>query len=178
MDINGAFPSDFLKAADLRGRSVQVTISYVEMKDIGGDHKPVVYFEGKDRGLVLNKTNAYAITQMYSAETNNWSGCPVTLYPTETDFQGKVVPCIRVRAPGDIPVSVYVQQRASGTAAPVAPPAHPAQSTAAQAAQAGGQANTQPSWDRPEIPAGGQAATTAAPLDDEIPFIIWGDCPS
>ena len=48
MDINAAFPSRWLKAADLKGKKVAVVISGVEMEDVGdkdeGD-KPVVYFD-------------------------------------------------------------------------------------------------------------------------------------
>ena len=58
MDINAAFPGEFLKAADLQGRQAAVVIDRVEMQKVGDDHKPVAYFQGKDRGLVLNKTNA------------------------------------------------------------------------------------------------------------------------
>lgn len=118
MDINAAFPSDHLKASDLQGREVNVTISHVEMKDIGGDPKPVVYFIGKEKGLVLNKTNASAISQMHGHETDMWVDRPITLFPSQTDFQGKIVPCIRVK----IGAPVYHQ-------APVSrqpPPGHPA----------------------------------------------------
>ena len=65
MRVSQAFPSNYLKAADLQGRNVPVTMNRVEMEDIGGDHKPVVYFNGKDKGVVLNKTNANNIAQLY-----------------------------------------------------------------------------------------------------------------
>ena len=98
MDINAAFPSDFIKAADLQGREVTVTMASVELKDVGsGEMKPTLYFAGKEKGLVLNKTNANAISQMYGDQTEAWNGRQVTLFPTQTDFQGKIVPCIRVK---------------------------------------------------------------------------------
>jgi hypothetical protein len=97
VNINGAFPSSYLKAADLQGRRVAVTIDKVVMEDIGGEHKPVVKFQGKDRGIVLNKTNAAMIAEIANSdETDDWKGVKVTLYPTKTDFQGKRVDCIRV----------------------------------------------------------------------------------
>lgn len=102
MNINGAFPSTYLKAADLQGRRVSVTIDKVVMEDIGGEHKPVVKFHGKDRGIVLNKTNAAMISEIANSdETDDWKGVKVVLYPTKTDFQGKRVDCIRVDYPGD-----------------------------------------------------------------------------
>lgn len=103
MRISDAFPSNFIKASDLRGQDVQVVISNVTMEDIGGDHKPVLHFQGKERGMVLNKTNSNVITDVYGDETNEWIGKPITIYPTRTDFQGKMVDAIRVRYPNDVP---------------------------------------------------------------------------
>ena len=97
MKIGAAFPGQFIKAADLQGKRVQVTIESVDMEDIGGEMKPVVHFKGKDRGLVLNKTNSNAIWGITgSEETDEWTGVAITLYPSKTDFQGKRVDCIRV----------------------------------------------------------------------------------
>lgn len=105
MNINSAFPSNYLKAADLQGRRIAVTIDRVVMEDIGGEHKPVVFFQGKDRGMVLNKTNAQMIAELAGAEeTDEWSGVKIVLYPTKTDFQGKRVDAIRVNAAVAAPV--------------------------------------------------------------------------
>ena len=100
MDINTAFPGNYLKAADLKGRQVPVTIERVEMEDVGGDHKPVVYFQGAERGLVLNKTNASIISDMYGSETNQWGNKRIVLYPARVEFQGRLVDAIRVQHPG------------------------------------------------------------------------------
>lgn len=99
MRISSAFPSDYLKAGDLGGRTVRVVMSHVEMKDIGGDHKPVLFFQGKDKGMVLNKTNANNITSLYGDDTDHWAGREIMLFPAMVDFQGKTVEAIRVRAP-------------------------------------------------------------------------------
>lgn len=100
MKIGAAFPGNYLKAADLQGKRVQVVIERVEMEDIGGDTKPVVYFKGKDRGLVLNKTNANAIWGITNSDdTDDWEGTAITLFPSKTDFQGKRVDCIRIDPP-------------------------------------------------------------------------------
>lgn len=97
MNINEAFPSNYLKASDLKGQDVRVTIDRITMEDIGGDHKPIVYFQGKEKGLVLNKTNGMNIAAMYGPETDGWAGNPVILYSTWVDFQGRSVEAIRVR---------------------------------------------------------------------------------
>jgi hypothetical protein len=97
MDINQAFPSRYLKAADLQGKTVAVTIDRCLYEDIGSDEqKPVVYFVNKEKGLVLNKTNANTIAEQHGFETNDWHGKAISLWPTQTDFQGRVVACIRV----------------------------------------------------------------------------------
>src|SRR5262245_20329528 len=99
MKISSAFPSTYLKAADLQDRNITVTIDRVEMEDIGSDHKPVIYFQGKEKGLVLNRTNSNNIAAVYGDETADWAGKEITLYPTIVDFQGRSVDAIRVRAP-------------------------------------------------------------------------------
>lgn len=99
MRISAAFPSDYLKAADLAGRNIRVTMSHVEMKDIGDDHKPVLYFVGKEKGIVLNKTNSNNIGAAYGDETDAWKGKDIVLYPAMVDFQGRSVEAIRVRPP-------------------------------------------------------------------------------
>lgn len=101
VNVNTAFPSNYLKAADLQGRDVKCIIDRVQMEDIGSDHKPVVYFQGKEKGLVLNKTNAFTISDVYGAETEEWYGKAVILFATKTDFQGKRVDAIRLRTVRD-----------------------------------------------------------------------------
>lgn len=118
MRISGAFPSEFLRAADLQDRTVAVTMEKIEMRDIGGDHKPVLFFQGKERGLVLNKTNANTISAVYGDESDNWSGQPLMLFPCMVDFQGRQVQAIRVRVP---PRQVN-QPLAQETPPPASPP--------------------------------------------------------
>jgi arabinogalactan endo-1,4-beta-galactosidase len=99
MRISGAFPSDYLKAADLDGKPVLLIMSHVEMKDIGGDHKPILFFKGSEKGMVMNKTNANNIAALYGDDTDNWQGKEIVLFEAMVDFQGKTVAAIRVRAP-------------------------------------------------------------------------------
>lgn len=100
MNINSAYPSNYLKADDLQGKSVTVVIQKVEIEEIGQgrdkESKPVLYFRGKDKGVVLNKTNANTITKLYGGETDDWVGKAITLVPREVEFQGEMVLSIRV----------------------------------------------------------------------------------
>jgi hypothetical protein len=99
MNINNLFPSNYLKAADLQGREVEVIMDRVAMEDIGGDHKAVLYFQHKEKGVVLNKTNSTNIASIYGPETDGWNGRKVTLYSAWVDFQGRSVEAIRIRGP-------------------------------------------------------------------------------
>ena len=97
MDINQAFPSKYLAAVDLQGREPTVMMANIAYEKVGDDTKPVLYFQGKQKGIVLNKTNAMVIAQMYGPETDGWFGKPVTLISVWTDFQGKAVQAIRIK---------------------------------------------------------------------------------
>lgn len=103
MKVSESFPGTYLKCADLRGREAKVSIAQVQNEDIGGDQKPVAYFIGKERGLVLNKTNATTIAETHGDDMETWYGKEIVLYPARTDFQGKTVDCIRCRV--DAPVA-------------------------------------------------------------------------
>ncbi len=99
-NINDAFPSNYLKASDLKGAQVVVTIDRVEFEPVGRERemKAVIYFVGKQKGVVLNKTNARKIIEVTgSALTEEWHGNAIVLYPTETEFGGETVECIRVK---------------------------------------------------------------------------------
>jgi hypothetical protein len=101
MNINAAFPSKYVKAAEIPEEGARVTIDRVEMEDVDGKGamKPVMYFRGAKKGLVLNVTNSKKIQQLVgSADTDNWAGVAVTLYQSETEYAGDTVACIRVRA--------------------------------------------------------------------------------
>ena len=145
MLISQLYPSKYIKAADLQGRAVQVTIVRVEVQEIAtGEHKPVVYFQNKDKGLVLNKTNSQNIAVIYGDDTDQWSGKEVELFTAWVDFQGRSVEAVRVRPP-----SFNAQY-----AAPQAPP--PPTSTNDPALQG---------------PPGPNPPPPASPdLNDEIPF--------
>ena len=121
-NINDAFPSNYLKASDLKGAQAVVTIDRVEFEEVGRDkeEKPVIYFVGKTKGVVLNKTNARKITEITgSAITEEWAGHAIVLYPTETEFAGETVECLRVK-----PVNKARMQRITPPPPPPPPEEH------------------------------------------------------
>jgi hypothetical protein len=97
------FPSKYLCAADLRGKDATVTIERIAPRDElmrqGGqkEYKPVVYFKGKEKSLVLNKTNAKTIAKLYGNEVTAWIGQAIVIYPTRAQFGKEDVDAIRVR---------------------------------------------------------------------------------
>lgn len=102
MNVNTAFPSKYLKPADLQGQRVTLSVDYVEAQTIGSDQRLVAFFAGKNKGLVLNKTNAVMIQEIAGTdETDNWRGVKIVIYPTKVDFQGRRVDAIRVDWPPD-----------------------------------------------------------------------------
>ncbi len=98
--VDEAFPSNWLKAADLNNRTVKVTIDKVVFEEIGqnNDKKPVMYFEKVKKGLVLNKTNATAVASVHGGQMDGWSGKEIELFSMMVPFQGQNVAAIRVRA--------------------------------------------------------------------------------
>ena len=67
------------------------------MKDFDDGKKLIVHFAGKDKALVCNKTNASIIEEVLgSGDTDDWEGRKVTLVVKKVEFQGKLVPAIRV----------------------------------------------------------------------------------
>lgn len=104
MDINKAFPSKYLKAADAEDGDLTLTIARVKTETIGqgakAETKPVVYFSETEKGLCLNKTNANMIVQIaQSGDTDDWTGKKIRLIATEVEFQGSLVMSLRVRSP-------------------------------------------------------------------------------
>ena len=96
------FPSKYLKAADLRGKAVTVYIERIVPREKlvmqGGktDTKPIVFFKGKDKAQILNKTNARSIAKVYGNELTNWLGKPIVIFSTEVEARGEMVEAIRV----------------------------------------------------------------------------------
>jgi len=87
-----------LRAEDLQGRARKLTIEKYGTVTFDGAEKVVLNFVGAKKGLILNVTNANRLVGNFGTdEIDEWIGKEVTLYPTTTEFNGKQVPCIRVK---------------------------------------------------------------------------------
>jgi hypothetical protein len=102
-NILDSFPSNYLKAADLKGTEPVVTMDRVVFEPVGAkkEMRGVLYFVGKTKGLIINKTNARKIVDITgSAITEQWSGIKIRLYTAETTYAGDVVDGIRIKSVG------------------------------------------------------------------------------
>ena len=103
-NIHELFPSKFLKAHDLQGKTPTVTIDRVGVEQVRGkvkvDTKPVLYFRGHTKGMLINKTNAQSVaTIARSPLTEAWAGVAITLYATTATFGTETHDVIRIKAP-------------------------------------------------------------------------------
>lgn len=93
----------FLKAGELLGKKVTLTITDVDLEDLQGDDgakkaKAIISFEQTEKKLVACKTNGLCIKEMFGKELANWLGKRITIF--EDTWNGE--PCIRIWGSPDI----------------------------------------------------------------------------
>ena len=108
MKRHEALPSKYIKTEELNGRTVDLVIDRVVGEMIKSnegpdEHKAVVYFVGKDRGMILNATNWDTLESVYGGESDDWAGKEMQLFPTTTRFGSKTVPCMRIQFANSAP---------------------------------------------------------------------------
>jgi hypothetical protein len=104
MKRSDAFPSQFLKAADLGGKAAVLKIEDARMETLKGpsgeQKKLVLAFARTPKRLVMNITNFESVAEITGEEdSDRWPGHRIEIYPTKVEMQGKRVDCIRVRRP-------------------------------------------------------------------------------
>jgi len=155
MRAAAVFPGKYVNANDLQGRDVIVTIDKIVMQPVGDDEtKPVCYFVGRTKGLILNRTNWSTLEEITGFDdSDQWPGTRILLKTVKVEFQGKRVPGIRLDA----------APQASQAPAPRPSAAAPAPTTLKQARQ-----NLRPA--PVEEPPVEDDFPVTAPDDDLIPF--------
>jgi hypothetical protein len=110
MNINQAFPRKYAVGQDIDGKQPTLAIRAVTLEQMGedGEKKPVIWFTGAKKGVVLNKTMARAIANIYGPETDGWIGKYVTLYSEFVRAFGENHCAIRVKAPRPDLIPGYV----------------------------------------------------------------------
>lgn len=88
--VSEVYASPWLRAEDLQGRTVKVTISTATVEtlpqaDGSKEQKIIVAFVGAKRKLILNKTQAAALVAIAGDDTDHWRGVVVYLAPQPTN---------------------------------------------------------------------------------------------
>jgi hypothetical protein len=106
MKKSDAFNSKYFKAADFPNEPMTLEIETVRFEDFERDgkpvqQKPVVYFVGEKRGLVIGPTQWDQIVDLTGEEdTDGWPGHRLELFRDRTlSPDNREVDCIRFRAP-------------------------------------------------------------------------------
>jgi hypothetical protein len=112
------FPSKYLRAADLNGNPVTVTIVSAPLETLKNPEgkeqtKTVLYFRGTKKLLPLNVTNWDAVADICGDDSDDWAGKAIELYPAKTQMGGKIVDCIRVRASGQLELPTQEEKPAA-----------------------------------------------------------------
>jgi len=99
----------FLKAGELLGKKVTLTISDVDLEELQGDDgakkaKAIISFRESEKKLVSCKTNGICIRDMFGKELAGWVGKRITIF--EDMWNGE--PCIRVWGSPDIAEDIEV----------------------------------------------------------------------
>lgn len=99
--LSEVFKSDYLKAEDIPEEGMVLTISGVEIKELGQgkdkETKPVLSFKEIEKSLVCNKTNCNTVHKLTgSDDTDDWVGHKVRLLSMEVQFKDELVPAIRI----------------------------------------------------------------------------------
>lgn len=105
VDWDELYPGRFIKAADLKGKNVTLTIASVDLEELEGDKgkqvKGIVGFDKTEKHLALNKTNGICLKEMFGKKVQGWVGKRVTLMPSMWNGED----CIRVYGSPDLPES-------------------------------------------------------------------------
>jgi hypothetical protein len=91
LEFDDLYGSKYLSATDLKGRRRRLKIDKVEpaeLREKTGDTKWrwILYFEGEEKALVLNKTNATEIAKVFGKNPDDWVGQFVELFSVPTSF--------------------------------------------------------------------------------------------
>jgi hypothetical protein len=95
--LDDAFPSKYLTAADVEGKTFSATIERVEYEKMrDSTEKPVAYFEGLKKAVVLNKTKAKFLAELTkSKKFDDWIGVKIQIREGTANYAGDDVPSIR-----------------------------------------------------------------------------------
>jgi hypothetical protein len=91
LEFDDLYGSKYFCAADLKGGTVRLKIGKVETVELrektgGTKRRWILWFEGQEKALVLNKTNAIALATVFGKNPENLIGQMVELFAAMTSF--------------------------------------------------------------------------------------------
>lgn len=120
--VNDAFPSEWLKPADLQGRAHTVTIKAYEQGEYMGKPQHILHFYETKKKLGLNKGTATAIAELLGeSEMTKWADKKITIFHNREKLQGEWKDVIRVQMTSPINEQLHAPQ-GSSFGAPASPP--------------------------------------------------------
>jgi len=115
LTYDALFPGRFIKAGEMSGKPVTMTIADVYLDHLEGEdgrEKPqaIVAFKETKREWALNKTNAQCLLAMWGQDSGDWVAKRVTLF-AERDASGLSDSglCLRVKGSPDITKSIVAE---------------------------------------------------------------------
>lgn len=96
---NDYFPSRWIKADDIpENKNLVLTVEDVNFEPVGQDKEMrlVLHFAEREQGLVLNKTNAQMLEQLFGHNPNNAIGKRIALMAVPVTYAGKTMMGIRI----------------------------------------------------------------------------------
>lgn len=110
VDFDQLYPGRFLKAGELLGKKITLTITEVDSEELQGDDgqkkmKAILSFKETPKKHVCCKTNGICIREMFGRKLTDWVGKRVVIFPDVWNGE----PCIRVWGSPDISQDIDVE---------------------------------------------------------------------
>lgn len=110
VDFDQLYPGRFLKAGELLGRKVTLTITAVEQEELQGDdgqkkEKAILSFKETSKKHVCCKTNGICIREMFGRKLPEWIGKRIVVFPDIWNGE----PAIRIWGSPDIAQDIDVE---------------------------------------------------------------------
>lgn len=102
-DYKQLFTGKFLASPDIGGREPTVKITRITSELVKDEekkterHRWICFFEGKDKGMLLNRSNAILIAALCKSDkTEDWVGHSITIGVRKVKMGGDLVDGLRV----------------------------------------------------------------------------------
>lgn len=109
VDWDELYPGRFIKAGELKGKRVTLTIASVDLDELVGDNgkkvKGVISFRETPKQLALNRTNGVCLKEMFGRSIPAWEGKKIVIFPDTWNGE----PCIRIWGSPDIDADKQIE---------------------------------------------------------------------